>query len=249
MDPSEAVAQAIALLAPVTAAGVKIAQGAAARALGDLAAARLRQEGHEGAWQRFRKDPGNDSLVRYLLQGAIASDAVFRRQFGAALNAASAERAARAGHQSITFTGTGDAHIGDHSDRISGGRVATRGGSYYEDSNVVNEGDKITHKRSNVGLIAFLAVAAAVIVVALVVKGVSGLAKKTHDAGLSATSTCQQFLDTDEQSEQQALVDIAISKGISGFGSPLALPEIRYECSGTPSMTIGAVIERDKGEF
>jgi hypothetical protein len=60
------------------------------------------------------------------------------------------------------------------------------------------------------------------VLIGLLVKGVGALGNAAS-AGLTASSTCQQFLNVDEQTEQQALVDIAESKGIGGFGSPLAL--------------------------
>ena len=113
--------------------------------------------------------------------------------------------------------------------------------------------DNITNKKvSHGGLYMVLAVVAIVIVIALVkvvpvvVNKVETLAKGNS---ITADSTCQQFLDVDEATEQQALVDIAMSKGIAGFGSPLALPEIRYECSSTPNMKIGDVVTRDAHEF
>jgi hypothetical protein len=52
------------------------------------------------------------------------------------------------------------------------------------------------------------------------VKSVGALVKHTTSADLAASSTCQQFLNADDQTEQQALVDIAAWKGIGGFGSP-----------------------------
>lgn len=248
MEPSEAVAQAMTLIAPLAAGSINIAQGVAVRVLGDLVAGRLRQDGNESAWETFRQDPRNDSLVRYLLQNAMSNDAHFRNEFYGALNAALRESPRNSGQQSISITGPGHAQIGDRGDTITGSRVATRGSSYHE-GDIVNEGDQVTHKKSNIGVLVFLGIAAAIIVIVLIVKGASLLAKQSHDGGLTAASSCQQFLNTDEQTEQQALVDIAMSKGIGGFGSPLALPEIRYECSGAPTMTLGAIIERDKNAF
>lgn len=104
--------------------------------------------------------------------------------------------------------------------------------------------------KKNNPLIALGAIAAIVIVVLLLTKVVvPALHNLSADAGLTADSTCLQFLNTDEQTEAQALVDISTSMGYSGWGSPLALPEIRYECSGTPSMTLSAIIRRDGNEF
>ena len=224
MQPSDAAAQALSLIAPIAAGGLNIAQGVAVRVLGDMVAARLRQDGNESAWEQFREDPENDSLVRYLLQNAIASDVEFRNNFDEALKAALQDGPRNSGQQSIRIDGPGHAQIGDRGDTITGSRVATRGSSYHE-GDILNEGDRITHKKSNTGALVFAGIAIVVVVIILIVTGVSFLMKQSKDGGLTAASSCQQFLNTDEQTEQQALVDIAMSKGIGGFGSPLALPK------------------------
>lgn len=136
-----------------------------------------------------------------------------------------------------------------------GGMAMNVGGSLTAKS--IRNGDNFDNRVSNKkvshgGLYMVLAVVAIVIVVALV-KVVPAVVDKVETLAkgntITADSTCQQFLDADEATEQQALVDIAMSKGIAGFGSPLALPEIRYECSSTPNMKIGDVVTRDAHEF
>jgi hypothetical protein len=250
MQPSGAVAQAVALMAPIAAGGANIAQGVAVRVLGDMVAERLRRDGHAGAWEEFQRNPRNDSLLRHLLQQALSQDAAFSKKFADALQAASRENPRNYGQQLINITGSGEAQIGDREDTFADSRVATRGGTYHE-GDIHNAGDRITHKKSNAATFVGLVVAALVVIaiVLVIVKGLSAILKGSHDGGLTASSTCQQFLNTDEQTEQQALVDIAMSKGIGGFGSPLALPEIRYECSSEPTMTMGAIVERDKGQY
>jgi hypothetical protein len=252
MQSNEVVAQAVALLAPVAAGGVNIAQGVAVRILGDTVAERLQRDGHARVWEEFQHDFRNDSLIRHLLQQAVDEDLAFRVSFSRAVEAAARETPGNYGQQAITITGSGDAQIGDRGDTINKGRVATRGGTYHE-GDVHRAGDRITNKKSSKAAIVTL-MAVGVVVVALVVAAVKSLSggagtSPSQDASLTAGSTCQQFLNTDEQTEQQALVDIAVSKGIGGFGSPLALPEIRYECSSQPAMTMGAIVQRDKGEF
>lgn len=251
MQSSEAISEALALVGPFVAGGANVAQGVAVRALGDLISECLIKKGHEDAWQEFKRDPGNDAQVRHLLGHEMAGDPGFYDSFNEALAAALREKTRNSGPQNIRFTGTGDAQIGDRGDMITGNagsRVVTRGASYREGDQITNR-NRVTSKKGNAGAIAILAIVALVIVVVLVVKGVAAVGKGMRDGGLTATSTCDQFLNTDEQTEQQALVDIAMSKGIGGFGSPLALPEIRYECSSAPALTLGAIIERDKGQY
>ena len=78
MQANEVAGQAIAFLAPITAGGANIAQGAATRGLGDMVAERLRRDGHASAWNEFQHNPRNDSVVRQLLQQAVVQDASFR---------------------------------------------------------------------------------------------------------------------------------------------------------------------------
>jgi hypothetical protein len=252
MQSNGIVAQAVALLAPVATGGVNIAQGIAVRILGDTVAAQLRRDGHARVWEDFQQNPRNDSLIRHLLQQAMDQDVAFRASFSRAVEAATREGSQNHGQQAITITGSGDAQIGDRGDTVNNGRVATRGGTYHE-GDIHRAGDRITNKKSSKAAIATVTVIGVVLVVLamVAVKSLSGSAgtPPSQDAGLTAVSTCQQFMNTDQQTEQQALVDIAMSKGIGGFGSPLALPEIRYECSSQPTMTMGAIVQRDKGEF
>lgn len=106
----------------------------------------------------------------------------------------------------------------------------------------------VKKKTGNPGLY-FFAVIIVIAVIFVLSKVVPTLMHSVQGGSLSATSTCQQFLNTDDATEQQAIVDIADANGEGGFGSPLALPEIRYECSGTPNATLGSIIQRDAGEF
>lgn len=108
--------------------------------------------------------------------------------------------------------------------------------------------NSVKHKKGNPGLY-FLAVIIVIVVIFALSKAVPALLHGTQASSLSANSTCQQFLNTDGATEQQAMVGIAESYGEGGFGSPLALPEIRYECSNTPNATLGSIIKRDSGNF
>jgi hypothetical protein len=123
------------------------------------------------------------------------------------------------------------------------GNVVTGRGNAGRDIN-----NKSVSKKGHPGLY-FLSVIIVIAVIFALAKAVPALLHSVQGSSLSATSTCQQFLNTDENTEQQAIVDIADANGEGGFGSPLALPEIRYECSGTPNATLGSIIQRDNGEF
>lgn len=250
LQSTEIATQVISLLAAVASRGATMAQDIATRTLGDIVAERLGRDGHGSAWEDFKRRPQNDSLVRYLLAQAIQQDAEFGDNIVRAARAVMKQQAQNNGTQSITITGSGDAQIGHRGDTFRDSRVATHGGTYHE-GDINNQDNRVSNKKSSGAFVALGIVALVVIVIAVVAaKVVPGLINKaTQGGGLTANSTCQQFLNTDEQTEQQALVDIAISKGISGFGSPLALPEIRYECSSEPTMTLGALVERDRNEF
>lgn len=245
MQSSEIVAHAVTLLAPLASGGAAVAQGVATRALGDLVSQRLQRDGHARAWQAFRAGPGSDDALRRLLYQAVSQDDVFRQDLEAAVAAALGERAGGTGPGTINLSGSGQAQIGNRGDAITGSsRVATRGSSYHEGDVYNSTRTKVTHKKNHAGAFVALAVVAILVVVFLI-----KLLTAAGGSGLTAGSTCQQFLNADPQTQQQALVDIAMSKGIGGFGSPLALPEIQYECSSEPTMTLGALVERDKGEF
>ena len=113
MQSSEAVAQALSLLAPLAARGAGIAQGVATRVLSDMVAERLQRDGHASAWEEFRRNPQNDSLVSHLLQQARQQDAGFRNKFDEAVRAATNENPRNSGLQSISIAGSGEAQIGD----------------------------------------------------------------------------------------------------------------------------------------
>ena len=250
MQVTDVVALAMPLLATAVTSGAGIAQGVATRVLGDMVAERLRHEGHVGVWLDFTRNPHNDRHVRQLLLQALVRDANFRARFYKAVQAAATEQPRNAGRQAISIDGSGEAQIGDRGDTIQGSRIATRGSTYHE-GDVYKEGNRITNKKGNPVVLVALSIGFLVFigVIMLLIKGVPALLNTVQSAGLTASSTCRQFLNIDEQTEQQALVDIAMSKGIGGFGSPLALPEIRYECSSEPAMTLGNLIERDKGQY
>jgi hypothetical protein len=255
MQTNDLATQALQILTPYVsvAAGrvVDVAQAVATRAVGDLVSDRLAGTGHADAFEAFAHSPQeHEPVLRYLLVQATESDADFRAQLEQAAEGALAAGAGAAlvpVQQTITLR-DGNAQIGDRGDTFGdGARVVTGAGRYHEgdDVNVVNH-----DKKPGIGRYALFAVAAAVVVIVVIALKVKpAIDSFVQSAGLSASSSCQDFLDADAATEQQAMVDIATAKGYPGFGSPLALPEIRYECSDSPKATLGSVIDRDAHAF
>jgi hypothetical protein len=242
MQLTDLVAQAITVvssyLAVVAARGIDAAQGVAARALAELVGERLRQDGHGSAWEVFARDQRDASLVQYLLQQALESDASFRARFDAAAQQAIAE-AGRAVSRAVSATGPGGNQVGDNlavgGDYV-GGNVSTT------NRTSVEKGINPIVALSGMCVVAVLAVVIIINVIGALLGGLKNINVK--DGGLTADSTCQQFLSANEQTEEQAMVDIALAKGLRGFGSPLALPEVRYDCSSQPNGTVGDVIQK-----
>lgn len=231
----------------------EVVQGVATRLLSDLVADRLRSRGNEREWESFTRDPRNSSLVEYLLRQAAEDDADFRLALAEAVRGAKAERPAGVSVKSISIGRDGDAQIGDRRDTYGDhNRVVSGGGSLYE-GEVTQHRDGDTYEgdvRNDKPFGRYVLIALAVLALLLLVfKGIPAVIGGGSGDGLSASSTCKDFLNADQGTESQALVDIATSKGLGGFGSPLALPAIRYECSYHPSESLGAVIEQYKGQF
>jgi hypothetical protein len=250
MQTSEVAAQAITILAPVVSGGARWAQGVATKTLGDLISQRLSRsaEGRE-AWDGFRSNPHNDSLVRHLLRQEMSQDPAFSAQVAEQLRKAEAEARNVAVHQSIGDHSSGNVQAG----RDISGKVATNGSTILDNvgNTTMHNRTSTTHnkKKSSGGGIVGVVAIVVVVVLALIIYGgvkIAGhILNSTKDGGLTANSTCQQFLNTDEDDERQALADIGISYGYSEYSNPLALPEIQYECGGEPTTTLGALIQRD----
>ncbi|MEU6141314.1 hypothetical protein ABZ848_13215 [Streptomyces sp. NPDC047081] len=232
----------------------EVAQGVATRLLSDLVADRLRGRGNGREWEDFTRDPANSSLVEYLLRQEAEEDGDFRLALAGAVRDAKAERPAGVSVRSISIGGDGDARIGDRRDTYGDhNRVVNGDGSIYEgDVTQHRDGDTYegdVNQENPLGRYVLMAVGVVVLLL-LVFKGIPAvIGGGSGGDGLSASSTCKEFLNADQGTESQALVDIATSKGLGGFGSPLALPAIRYECSYHPSESLGAVIEQYKGQF
>jgi hypothetical protein len=245
MQTSEVASQAIAILVPVMAAA-GAAQGVAVRALGTMISERLARstEGRE-AWNLFRVNPHNDSLVRHLLQQEVGKDAAFRDQLAAQLLKAEAEGRNRPVQQGIGNNSSGNTQVAGN----NSGKIANNGSTIWENVGNKSTTTSTTHKKSNgnavLGVVAIVVIVVIALVIYAGVKIAGHVLNADKDGGLTANSTCQQFLNTDEDDERQALADIGISYGYSEYSNPLALPEIQYECGGQPNMTLGALIQRD----
>jgi hypothetical protein len=233
-------AQAVAIVATGASA---VAEGVATKLLGDLISDRLHRNGYGQAWSEFQRDPKNDSLVRHLLTEALRQDTEFRMQLERAVRAAAAEVRGSSMPQAVTVTGSSNVQVGNRGDQITGGRVATRGGIYQEGKHIRNQSKTV--KKNGGAMVGVVVLVVLALLLFIGVKVISGLVKSSQNAGLTAGSTCQQFLNTDEDDERQALADIGESYGFSVYSSPLALPEIQYECGSVPTMTLGELIQRD----
>jgi hypothetical protein len=234
MQTSDIAAQVVAILMPVVSGGASVAQGVATRLLGDLISQRLSrsEEGRE-AWIGFQGNPQNNSLVRHLLRQEMDRDVALREKIEELLQKANDEVRDRPVQQAIGNKSSRNIQVGGN---VTG--------------NVAGRDNKTTNtKKSQGGAIVGVVAIVVIVVLAIVVYGgvkvVDGLMKSSKDGGLTANSTCQQFLNTDEEDERQALADIGISMGYSAYSNPLALPEIQYECGGDPTITLGALIQRD----
>lgn len=243
MQSTDIATQVLALLTPIVSGGASVAQGVATKALGDMISQRLshNEEGKQ-AWNGFQANPQNDSLICYLLRQELERDASFQLKVEAALRRASEEASGVVVQQTMSGGGSGNIQVGG-----STGNIATNGGTIRE-TNVQNNNNTTNKKESGCAIVGVVAIVVVVVLVLLVfagVKVVGNLLKPAKNGGLTADSTCQQFLNTDENDERQALADIGISEGFSGYSNPLALPEIQYECGSVPNMTLGALIKRD----
>jgi len=240
MQAADIAAQAVAILAPVVSGGASVAEGVATKVLGDLISRRLsRSEEGKRAWDGFRVKPQNDSLVRFLLRQELEQDIEFRSEVERALRRVSKE-AQGAVQQVMSGSGSGNVQVGS-----STGHIATGGGTIHDVRNTTNQNTKKSSGGSIVGVVAIVVVVVLALLIYGGVKVAGNLLKATKNGGLTANSTCQQFLNTDQEDERQALADIGISEGFSGYSNPLALPEIQYECGGVPNMTLGALVKRD----
>jgi len=206
-----------------------------------MVAKRLANAGHESAWEEFKRDPAEHALTEQFLQQILYADAEFRIQLEEALMGAMQENAHNSEqHGNINITGSGQAQIGNRGDTIQGGRVATRGGTYNERSRVTN---KTTNKTPG-GSVVAIAVVALIVIVVLLGIGARAVLHGLANGGLSANSTCQDFLNAPQAAQQAIIENLAAQYHKPDYVTPLGEPDVSYFCAGNPSVTLGEFFAR-----
>jgi hypothetical protein len=204
------------------------------RALYDIIARRFQSHDafEEESLQRFSRTPHNRSLVEGLLRDAVNGDPQFASELEAAL------QRVRATPGPTTRTTVQSVSAGrDVRGVIAGGHVAQGKGSVAGEGNVVG-----SHNRNvKVGGGIILALA----IVAVVVFALYSLGSHILQSGqLTASSTCREFLAATQEDQLQAMRKVGVDEHVPDIGSPLALPEISYECGNRPSAKLGDIIGR-----
>jgi hypothetical protein len=204
--------------------------------LGDMVAKRLARGGQERAWDDFKHAPSNHALTEKILQQILQEDSEFRTRLEEALIAAMQENAGNSQqYGNIHVTGPGQTQIGSQGDNIEGTRFATRGGTYNERTHISHK----TNKKTSGGSVVALGMVALIVLVILLVKGVPAVLHRIGGGGLSANSTCQDFLNS-SPAAQQAIVDsLAAQYNKPDYTTPLGEPDVPYYCASNPSTTLG----------
>lgn len=60
--------------------------------------------------------------------------------------------------------------------------------------------------------------------------------------GITATTSCADYLRADSQTRDQAVKTIGLDVGARGAGNPMAVLNVDYECGQSPSAAVGKVI-------
>ena len=236
MDSVELGSKTLSFLAPVFSHGASISQGVATRLLGDMVAKRLARAGHERAWDDFKRDPANNASTERILQQILHEDPRFRTRLENALIAAMQEKAPNPEqHANINIAGSGQAQIGNRGDTIEGSRVATRGGTYNENNRISNK----TTKKTSGGAVAALGVVALAVLAIVLFKAVPAVLHRLGDGGLSANTTCQEFLNSSPAAQQTIIENLAARYHKPDYVTPLGEPEVSYYCASNPSVTLG----------
>lgn len=142
-----------------------------------------------------------------------------------------------------------DPHLTDELDKAVQKLTYDNSSNRVDQRGAHSRGDMVGRdkKTSYGGPIAILAVV--IVAVVALIAGGKALYDKVASSGLSADSTCAQFLQASESDELTAIRKVGVDEGIAGIGSPLALPAISYSCSGEPNARLGDVIAKFKGQF
>jgi hypothetical protein len=236
MNQAELASKSLTVLATFFTHGTNVAQGVATRLLGDMVAKRLASAGHERSWEDFKRDPGSLALVEPFLRRILCEDPDFRTQLEDAVTAAMNESTHNSKQSgSINISGSGEAQIGNRdSDHIVSDRVATRGGTYNENTRINN---RTTNNKATSPAVP-LAMVGAVVLIALLCLGVFALVHLAG-GGLSANSTCQEFLNASQADQQAIIQKLATQYDKPDYVTPLGEPEVSYYCAGNPTTTLG----------
>jgi len=194
-------------------------QEVAARALYELLGSALRQIGARSAWDAYLGDPSATATVERLLASAMDKSSDLARDVERAVHEVTNDN-------SYTYSNQSGAQAG-------------RGG------NIVGR-DQNNNKTNYGGIVAVIAVIVVAVVAILAGRAVY---ESVKSSGLSADSTCNEFLQAPQDEELRAIRKIGVDEGVNGTGSPLALPAISYACSGQPNARLGEVIARFRGQF
>lgn len=240
MHSVELTNRTISLLTSALSHGTALAQGVAIRLLGDMVAKRMARDGSGRIWDAFTRDPAKRAAAESTLQRILQEDPEFRRQLERALISALRENPGYSEqHNSIQNTGPGEAQIGDRGDSIQGSRNATRGSTYHEDNRVSNR----TSKNSAVAPVVILALVAVVVVVLVLVKAVPAVVHKLGSLSLSASSTCQEFMNASPAAQVSIVDSLAAQYHKPDYATPLGEPDVPYYCASNPSVTLGQFFE------
>lgn len=192
----------------------------ARRALYELVTSAFRDIGAEDVWQSYVDRPVDPATVERLLASALDTNPVL------------AENIARTVR--IATNDNSSYHV-DQSGVRAGGSVVGR------------DQDNSRHSTHVGGLVAVVAVV--IVATVALLAGRAIYQRVTSGLGLSAGSTCAQFLRATPDDELAAIRKIGLDEGVAGIGSPLALPAISYSCSAEPNARLGDVIAKFKGQF
>ncbi|HEX3898353.1 MAG TPA: hypothetical protein VHW74_04225 [Mycobacteriales bacterium] len=63
-------------------------------------------------------------------------------------------------------------------------------------------------------------------------------------SGLSASSTCRDFLNASPSAQQSIIDKLAAQYDKPDYSTPLGAPEVPYACSANPDMTLGQFFQQ-----
>jgi hypothetical protein len=202
--------------------GEGVVRIAAAESLYELIELAFRGAGAEAAWNEYVSDPQSPVVVERILAAALRGDPALTQDIERAVTEVTDNSRQRIN----TNQSNAQAHGG---------------------GSIVGGNQNTSHTRHSWGgVVAVIAVVIVAVVAILAGKAVYDTVQKS---GLDANSTCADFLRADQQTELTALREVGVEKGVSGIGSPLALPAISYACSSEPDALLGDMVVRYKGQF